>query len=97
MILGEKRLLGDVKGSAVSDGDANNDVTMTGDTFTADGDLVSDGVLCQSPFGKQICVTLFNAVSHEQIVHGTNVFLAGAPVLIKLRLLFLDNEDLKEF
>jgi len=62
------------------------------------------GVLCQTPFGKTLSVKLFDAVTRSLL--GTNMVhtLGGVPNIvgkfptsIVIRLLFLTNEDLKDF
>ena len=78
-------------------------------TFVSSGDTVSSGVLCASPFGKRLEVELFDLVSRKPLsdknyAHlGTfpnthqGTPLAHNPVNIKLRLLFLDENDLKDY
>ena len=87
-----------LKSSAVSDDDDNTDVSMCGETFTASGDIITNGVMCQSPFGKRIRVRCYNATTHTLLTGvAGNVFLTGQPVVLKLKLLFLDNDDMKDF
>ena len=80
-------------------------------TFLAQGDVISNGVLCTTPFGKRLEVEVFPFISRLKFcpsdlvahlnglgggaVEGTP--LASSPVTIKLRLLFLDENDLKDY
>ena len=87
-------------GAATSDSFNN-----TGDTYVSEGDIIHNGILCQSPFGKRLRVTILNVAQPGNKLfdlYGANgVLLAGhlpssKPIVIKMRILFLDNEDLKE-
>ena len=87
-------------GAATSDSFNN-----TGDTYVSEGDIIHNGILCQSPFGKRLRVTILNVTQPGNKLfdlYGANgVLLAGhlpssKPIVIKMRILFLDNEDLKE-
>eukprot|EP01051_Picozoa_sp_SAG22_P007618 SAG22_NODE_542_length_9294_cov_156.554649_6_plen_217_part_00 len=76
-------------------------------TYSTDGDILNHGVLCESPFGKRLRVSLKDATTGKRFLHNIAGDPTGAgdpntdpdnfPVTIKLRLLFLDNEDLKDF
>jgi hypothetical protein len=78
-------------------------------TFVGQGDVVSSGVLCATPFGKRLEVEVFDLVSRKPLIAralaGANEFrnthqgtpLADNNVTIKLRLLFLDENDLKDY
>jgi hypothetical protein len=67
--------------------------------FATSGDILNNGVLCQNPFGKHLNMTLINLTTGNalctEMTHGERPELK--PVIIKMRLLFLDEEDLKEF
>jgi len=91
---------GMTQSTATNDGD--------GLTFSGDGDILQEGVMSQSPFGKRLRITIKDLVTNEvayssfrpQGADGTNSPFAhpkNHPVVLKLRLLFLDNEDLKDF
>ena len=69
---------------------------IIGDTFTNTGDIVHNGTLCQSPFGKQLGVRLIDIaeVPHTLV---SNAVIVDNPVVMTMRLLFLDDEDLKEY
>ena len=78
-------------------------------TFVGQGDVVSSGVLCATPFGKRLEVEVFDLVSRKpliaRVLAGAAEFvnthqatpLADNNVTIKLRLLFLDENDLKDY
>jgi len=78
-------------------------------TFVGQGDVVSSGVLCATPFGKRLEVEVFDLVSRKPLISRAlaplNEFrnthqgtpLADNNVNIKLRLLFLDENDLKDY
>ena len=78
-------------------------------TFVGQGDVVSSGVLCSTPFGKRLEVEVFDLVSRKPLIAralaGAAEFvnthqatpLADNNVTIKLRLLFLDENDLKDY
>jgi len=63
------------------------------------------GVMSQTPFGKTLSVKLFDGANHNLLgtsfIHsapgGTPNILEKYPTTIVLRLLFLTNEDLKDF
>jgi len=87
-------------GAATSDSFNN-----TGDTYVSEGDIIHNGILCQSPFGKRLRVTILNVAQPGNklfdLYGADGVLLAGhlpssKPIVIKMRILFLDNEDLKE-
>ena len=81
----------------------------TAAAFVGQGDVVSSGVLCATPFGKRLEVEVFDLVSRKPLIAralaGANEFvnthqatpLADNNVTIKLRLLFLDENDLKDY
>ena len=72
-------------------------------TFSGDGDILQEGVMSQSPFGKRLRITIKdlvkNEVAYSSFTPQDHVFQhpKNHPVVLKLRLLFLDNEDLKDF
>ena len=69
-------------------------------TYTNDGDIINNGIICQSPFGKRINVVLKNLKTKNPLLPlggGDDDIFAGNNITIKMRLLFLDNEDLKDF
>ena len=58
---------------------------------------ILDGVLCQSPFGKRLEVNIDTgrkSWDSDQSVNDLRIY--PYPIAIELKLLFLDNEDLKE-
>ena len=66
--------------------------------------LLDSGVLCQTPFGKTLSVKLFDVANHDLL--GSNLIHSNAatvnlvnkfPTTIVIQLLFLTNEDLKDF
>ena len=74
--------------------------------------LLDSGTLCQTPFGKTLSVKIFDAATHKllgsdmahSVIIDTNTSLARSinlvsmfPTTIVIRLLFLTNEDLKDF
>ena len=81
----------------------------TAAAFVGQGDVVSSGVLCATPFGKRLEVEVFDLVSRKPLIAralaGAAEFvnthqatpLADNNVTIKLRLLFLDENDLKDY
>ena len=81
----------------------------TAAAFVGQGDVVSSGVLCATPFGKRLEVEVFDLVSRKPLIAralaGAAEFvnthqatpLADNNVNIKLRLLFLDENDLKDY
>ena len=94
--------------SMVKDAYANQN--PTGNTFVSHGDIIHNGILCHSPFGKRIRVRLVNLGNIDANTTGMGPNLFGSeqavasnhnptanPVHIKLRLLFLDNDDLKDY
>ena len=86
---------GMTQSTATNDGD--------GLTFSGDGDILQEGVMSQSPFGKRLRITIKdlvkNEVAYSSFTPQDHVFQhpKNHPVVLKLRLLFLDNEDLKDF
>ena len=87
-------------------GDATSDsFNNTGDTYVSEGDIIHNGILCQSPFGKRLRVTILNVTQPGNklfdLYNANGVLLPGHlpssyPIVIKMRILFLDNDDLKE-
>ena len=87
-------------------GDATSDsFNNTGDTYVSEGDIIHNGILCQSPFGKRLRVTILNVTQPGNklfdLYQANGDLLAGhlpssKPIVIKMRILFLDNDDLKE-
>ena len=74
------------------------------------GDVINNGVLCSTPFGKHLQVELYEYVTRRPLCppgaqflpHGAGgthqqTPLAANAVNIKLRLLFLDENDLKDY
>ena len=67
------------------------------------GDIINDGVLCQSPFGKRLRVEVYELSSGERLsppsynAYGKQTPLANHDLTVKLRLLFLDENDLKDY
>ena len=68
--------------------------------------LLDSGTMCQNPFGTQLKVKIFDVNTHQ--ILGTdqrhyqgktsiNNVVEKWPTTVVLRLLFLDNEDLKDF
>jgi hypothetical protein len=62
--------------------------------------------MCQNPFGTQLKVKIFDANTHQilgteqrhsQGTASINNVTEKWPTTVVLRLLFLDNEDLKDF
>jgi len=67
--------------------------------FATSGDILNNGVLCQSPFGRHMELELINLSTGNplctEMTHSERP--ENKPVIIKMRLLFLDDEDLKDF
>ena len=67
--------------------------------FATSGDILNNGVLCQSPFGRHMELELINLSTGNplctEMTHSERPEVK--PVIIKMRLLFLDEEDLKDF
>ena len=67
------------------------------------GDIINDGVLCQSPFGKHLRVEVYELSSGTRLspigyaAYGKQSHLAENDLTVKLRLLFLDENDLKDY
>ena len=67
------------------------------------GDIINDGVLCQSPFGKRLRVEVYELSTGYKLVppgyavYGKQTHLADNDLTIKIRLLFLDENDLKDY
>ena len=75
--------------------------------FTSPGDVINNGLLCSTPFGKRLEVELYELNSRQSLCpEGATFFgvgncrqtpLANNPITIKMRLLFLDEDDLKDY
>ena len=65
-----------------------------GTTHNTTSSLLDSATMCQSPFGKRLDVSLLDAVTLNRPTHNA---LRTNPIVVVLRLLFLDNEDLKDF
>ena len=67
------------------------------------GDIINDGVLCQSPFGKRLRVEVYELSTGTRLsppsynAYGKETPLADNDLTVKLRLLFLDENDLKDY
>ena len=67
------------------------------------GDIINDGVLCQSPFGKRLRVEVYELSPGTRLsppgyaAYGRQTHLASNDLTVKLRLLFLDENDLKDY
>ena len=67
------------------------------------GDIINDGVLCQSPFGKRLRVEVYELSTGTRLspigyaAYGKQSHLADNDLTVKLRLLFLDENDLKDY
>ena len=67
------------------------------------GDIINDGVLCQSPFGKRLRVEVYELSTGTRLspigyaAYGKQSHLAENDLTVKLRLLFLDENDLKDY
>ena len=81
-------------------------------TFLSQGDVINNGLLCTTPFGKRLDVEVFSLINRlpfcppNLAAHlNANTYthepctVAGFPLAItsKLRLLFLDENDLKDY
>ena len=73
--------------------------------YTNQRSIVDDGILCSSPFGKQIRVRFVNLTNNKKLntnsddgvlVRGSNspTDIINNPTHLTLRLLFLDDDDL---
>ena len=67
------------------------------------GDIINDVVLCRSPFGKRLRVEVYELSSGKRlappayVAYGKQTPLATHDLTVKLRLLFLDENDLKDY
>ena len=95
----------DGSGYGAGIGDQSGNCNLAGDTYVSQGDIIHNGILCQSPFGKRLRVTILNVTQPGNklfdLYEANGDLLAGhlpssKPIVIKMRILFLDNEDLKE-
>ena len=95
----------DGSGYGAGIGDQTANCNPVGDTYVSQGDIIHNGILCQSPFGKRLRVTILNVTQPGNklfdLYEANGDLLAGhlpstKPIVIKMRILFLDNEDLKE-
>ena len=95
----------DGSGYGAGIGDQTGNCNLAGDTYVSQGDIIHNGILCQSPFGKRLRVTILNVTQPGNklfdLYEANGDLLAGhlpstKPIVIKMRILFLDNEDLKE-
>jgi hypothetical protein len=95
----------DAGGYGVGIGDQTTNCNIAGDTYVSQGDIIHNGILCQSPFGKRLRVTILNVTQPGNklfdLYEANGDLLAGhlpssKPIVIKMRILFLDNDDLKE-
>ena len=95
----------DAGGYGAGIGDQSGNCNLAGDTYVSQGDIIHNGILCQSPFGKRLRVTILNVAQPGNklfdLYDVNGVLLAGhlpssKPIVIKMRILFLDNDDLKE-
>ena len=88
--------------------DFDADVATAGQTdangvYLGVGDIINDGVLCQSPFGKRLRVEVYELSSGKRLsppaynAYGKETPLAAHDLTVKLRLLFLDENDLKDY
>lgn len=75
-------------------------------TSQSSSSLLDTGTMCQNPFGTQLKVQIFDVNTHKILGtdqrHSQGKFplpnvIEKWPTTIVLRLLFLDNEDLKDF
>ena len=107
---------GYVTGLVAAGNTAIASLNNTGDTYVSQGDIIHNGILCQSPFGKRIRVRILsltqpgdNKLFDMYDANGVPLDVGGVPsatvqphlpssrpIVIKMRILFLDNEDLKE-
>ena len=72
----------------------NATISQAGTTFVNYDNFLDSCVVCQSPFGKQLSVRLVDTKTGNTLAQAR---MAQEHITIKLRLLFLDNEDLKDF
>ena len=95
----------DGSGYGAGIGDQSGNCNLAGDTYVSQGDIIHNGILCQSPFGKRLRVTILNVTQPGNklfdLYKADGDLLAGhlpssKPIVIKMRILFLDNDDLKE-
>ena len=95
----------DGSGYGAGIGDQSGNCNLAGDTYVSQGDIIHNGILCQSPFGKRLRVTILNVTQPGNklfdLYNANGDLLAGhlpstKPIVIKMRILFLDNDDLKE-
>jgi hypothetical protein len=67
------------------------------------GDIINDGVLCHSPFGKRLRVEVYELSTGTRLspigyaAYGKQSHLADNDLTVKLRILFLDENDLKDY
>ena len=47
-------------GYGAGTGDHTANCNLAGDTYVSQGDIIHNGILCQSPFGKRLRVTILN-------------------------------------
>ena len=69
--------------------------------------LLDGGTMCQNPFGNRLNITIYDANTHKILgtdqrhtqftATSSNNVVEKWPTTIVLRLLFLENEDLKDF
>ena len=87
-----KEMLNGVVGVVTQSGQTNKQ--GKGTTHEQKMSLLDSATMCQSPFGKQLDVSIVDVASMERPVYDS---LRTNPIVVVLRLLFLDNEDLKDF
>ena len=87
----------DAGGYGAGIGDQTANCNPAGDTYVSQGDIIHNGILCQSPFGKRLRVTILNVTQPGNklfdLYGADGVLLAGhlpssKPIVIKMRILF---------
>ena len=92
---GQSGLVGVVDQQFLSNIGATAATAGPGQTYTNHQSFLESSVLCQSPFGKRLTVTIKDMATNSRVTNHPAII--GKTIVVKLRLLFLDNEDLKDF
>eukprot|EP01050_Picozoa_sp_SAG11_P026369 SAG11_NODE_6290_length_1343_cov_424.344855_2_plen_341_part_00 len=59
-------------------------------------DIIQNGVLCQTPFGKRVTVKINKGFFGDKTIDDNSWQVYARPIAIELRILFLDINDLKD-
>eukprot|EP01050_Picozoa_sp_SAG11_P018508 SAG11_NODE_2808_length_2947_cov_240.918188_2_plen_179_part_00 len=59
-------------------------------------DIIQNGVLCQTPFGKRLTVKVNRGFAGNNSLLDIRWQVYARPIAVELRILFLDNNDLKD-